>query len=57
LQVIAEGVETTHQLLSLYHLGNTLMQGDLMSPPLPADSLIQLLRKEDKAFEYLWNKL
>jgi diguanylate cyclase (GGDEF)-like protein/PAS domain S-box-containing protein len=57
LQVIAEGVETTHQLLSLYHLGNTLMQGDLMSPPLPADSLIRLLRKEDKAFEYLWNKL
>jgi diguanylate cyclase (GGDEF)-like protein len=57
LQVIAEGVETTHQLLSLYHLGNTLMQGDLMSPPLPADSLTQLLRKEDTAFEYLWNKL
>ena len=57
LQVIAEGVETTHQLLSLYHLGSTLMQGDLMSPPLPADTLIQLLRREDKAFEYLWNKL
>jgi diguanylate cyclase (GGDEF)-like protein/PAS domain S-box-containing protein len=57
LQVIAEGVETTHQLLSLYHLGSTLVQGDLMSPPLPADSLIQLLRREDKAFEYLWNKL
>lgn len=57
LQVIAEGVETTHQLLSLYHLGSTLMQGALMSPPLPADTLIQLLRREDKAFEYLWNKL
>jgi diguanylate cyclase (GGDEF)-like protein len=57
LQVIAEGVETTDQLLSLYHLGNTLMQGDLLSPPLPADSLIQLLRKEDKAFEYIRNKL
>ncbi len=57
LQVIAEGVETTHQLLSLYHLGSTLMQGDLMSPPLPADTLIQLLRREDKAFEYLWNTL
>jgi len=56
LQVIAEGVETMHQLLSLYHLGSTLMQGDLMSPPLPADSLIQLLRREDKAFEYLRNK-
>ncbi len=57
LQVIAEGVETTHQLLSLYHLGNTLMQGDLLSPPLPVDSLIRLLRREDKAFEYLRNKL
>ena len=50
LQVIAEGVETTHQLLSLYHHGSTLMQGNLMSPPLPSDSLIQLLRREDTAF-------
>jgi EAL domain-containing protein (putative c-di-GMP-specific phosphodiesterase class I) len=57
LQVIAEGVETTHQLSSLYHLGITLMQGDLLSPPLPADSLIELLRREDKAFEYLKNQL
>jgi predicted signal transduction protein with EAL and GGDEF domain len=57
LQVIAEGVETTHQLSSLYHLGSTLMQGDLLSPPLPADSLMRLLRREDKAFEYLRNQL
>jgi diguanylate cyclase (GGDEF)-like protein/PAS domain S-box-containing protein len=57
LQVIAEGVETTHQLLSLYHHGNTLMQGDLVSPPLPADSLVLLLRSEDRAFEYMKNIL
>jgi diguanylate cyclase (GGDEF)-like protein/PAS domain S-box-containing protein len=57
LQVIAEGVETTHQLLSLYHHGNTLMQGDLMGAPLPADSLVRLLRSEDKAFEYIKNIL
>lgn len=53
LQVIAEGVETTNQLLSLYQQGNTLMQGYLMSQPLPADSLIQLLRGENAAFEYI----
>jgi diguanylate cyclase (GGDEF)-like protein/PAS domain S-box-containing protein len=57
LQVIAEGVETIHQLISLYQKGNTLMQGDLMSPPLPADSLTRLLQKEDKAFEYIWRTL
>lgn len=57
LQVIAEGVETVKQLLFLYQQGNTLMQGDLLSPPLPADSLTQLLKKEDKAFEYLWETL
>jgi len=33
------------------------MQGDLLSPPLPADSLTQVLRKEDKVFEYLWRTL
>jgi diguanylate cyclase (GGDEF)-like protein/PAS domain S-box-containing protein len=57
LQVIAEGVETMHQLISLYQKGNTLMQGDLMSPPLPADSFTRLLKKEDKAFEYIWKTL
>lgn len=57
LQVIAEGVETTHQLLSLYQQGNTLMQGFLMSHPLPADLLIKLLRGEDAAFEYIKSKL
>jgi diguanylate cyclase (GGDEF)-like protein/PAS domain S-box-containing protein len=57
LQVVAEGVETIQQLLFLYKKGNTLMQGDLLSPPLPADSLTQLLKKEDKAFEYLWKTL
>jgi len=57
LQVIAEGVETIQQLLFLFQKGNTLMQGDLLSPPLPADSLTQLFKKEDKAFEYLWETL
>jgi EAL domain-containing protein (putative c-di-GMP-specific phosphodiesterase class I) len=57
LQVIAEGVETLQQLISLYRQGNTLMQGDLMSPPLPAVSLTQLLKKEDRAFEYIWSTL
>jgi diguanylate cyclase (GGDEF)-like protein/PAS domain S-box-containing protein len=57
LDVIAEGVETLQQLLSLYQQGNTLMQGDLMSPPLPTDSLMQLFKKEDKAFEYIWRTL
>jgi len=57
LQVIAEGVETIQQLLFLYQKGNILMQGDLLSPPLPADSFAQLFKKEDKAFEYLWETL
>ena len=57
LQVIAEGVETIQQFLFLYQHGNTLMQGDLLSPPLPADSLRQLLKKEDAAFDYLWRML
>lgn len=57
LQVIAEGVETIQQFLFLYQQGNTLMQGDLLSPPLPADSLRQLLKKEDAAFDYLWSML
>ena len=57
LQVVAEGVETVQQLLYLYQKGNTLMQGDLLSPPLPGDSLAQLFKKEDKAFEYLWGML
>jgi diguanylate cyclase (GGDEF)-like protein/PAS domain S-box-containing protein len=57
LQVVAEGVETMQQMRSLYQKGNTLMQGDLMSPPLPADSFTQLLKKEDKAFEYIWKTL
>lgn len=57
LQVIAEGVETIQQFLFLYQHGNTLMQGDLLSPPLPDDSLRQLFKKEDKAFEYLWKIL
>jgi len=57
LKVIAEGVETIQQFLFLNHHGNTLMQGDLLSPPLPDDSLRQLLKKEDKAFEYLWQTL
>ncbi|MFZ3136804.1 MAG: EAL domain-containing protein [Thermodesulfovibrionales bacterium] len=57
LQVIAEGVETIQQFLFLYQHGNTLMQGDLLSPPLPDDSLRQLFKKENKAFEYLWKTL
>jgi hypothetical protein len=26
-----------------------------MSPALPAYSLVHLLKREDKAFEYIWN--
>jgi diguanylate cyclase (GGDEF)-like protein/PAS domain S-box-containing protein len=57
LKVIAEGVETLQQLLFLYQEGNTLIQGDLLSSPLPADSFRQLLNKENKVFEYLWRIL
>jgi diguanylate cyclase (GGDEF)-like protein/PAS domain S-box-containing protein len=57
LKVIAEGIETIQQLLFMYQKGNTLMQGDLLSPPLPADSLMQLFKKEDTAFGYLWKTL
>ncbi len=54
LRVVAEGVETVQQLLFLHKQGSDVMQGNLFSPPLPVDSLTQLLKEGRKAFESLW---
>ena len=45
LEVIAEGVETIQQLVCLHEQGSDGMQGYLFSPPLPIDSLTQLLKE------------
>jgi len=42
-EVIAEGVETTHQLDALVDLGCDLVQGHVMAPPLPAAAAGELL--------------
>jgi diguanylate cyclase (GGDEF)-like protein len=44
LSVIAEGVETDHQLAELRHLGCDGAQGFLFSQPVPEDSVCALLR-------------
>jgi diguanylate cyclase (GGDEF)-like protein/PAS domain S-box-containing protein len=53
LKVIAEGVETIQQLVCLHEQGSDGMQGYLFSPPLPKDSLTQLL-KEGKNLKTWW---
>jgi diguanylate cyclase (GGDEF)-like protein/PAS domain S-box-containing protein len=57
LRVVAEGVETVQQLSLLSQQGSDGIQGHLFSPPLPPDSLIELLKEAGKAFEYLWTAL
>jgi EAL domain-containing protein (putative c-di-GMP-specific phosphodiesterase class I) len=54
LRVVAEGVETIHQMLFLHKQEIDGMQGYLFSPPLPTDSLTQLLKEGRNVFEYLW---
>ncbi|HZV47550.1 MAG TPA: EAL domain-containing protein [Thermodesulfovibrionales bacterium] len=53
LKVIAEGVETIQQLVCLHEQGSDGMQGYLFSPPLPVDSLTQLLT-EGKNLKTWW---
>lgn len=43
LRVVAEGVETKHQISCLQKLGCELLQGFYFSPPIPADRFEQLL--------------
>jgi len=44
LQVIAEGVEKAEQLVFLRQHGCDIIQGYLISPPLPADRFVQLVQ-------------
>jgi EAL domain-containing protein (putative c-di-GMP-specific phosphodiesterase class I) len=46
LEVIAEGVETVHQVASLREMGCRLAQGDYYSPPVDLDDLAALLHRE-----------
>ena len=47
LKVTAEGVETADQLARLHQLGCDEAQGDLISPPLPAESFHVLFQSRD----------
>jgi EAL domain-containing protein (putative c-di-GMP-specific phosphodiesterase class I) len=49
LKVIAEGVETAAQRLSLLRQGCDEMQGYLLAPPVPAAELPALLRRLEAA--------
>ena len=46
LEVIAEGVETVHQVARLREMGCRLAQGDYCSPPVDLDDLAALLHRE-----------
>jgi EAL domain-containing protein (putative c-di-GMP-specific phosphodiesterase class I) len=46
LEVIAEGVETVHQVVRLREMGCRLAQGDYYSPPVDLDVLAALLDRE-----------
>jgi diguanylate cyclase (GGDEF)-like protein/PAS domain S-box-containing protein len=50
LKVTAEGVETTDQLARLQQLGCDEAQGDLISPPLPAEDIPVLFRDRTLPF-------
>jgi diguanylate cyclase (GGDEF)-like protein len=45
LQVVAEGVETEEQAIFLRNQKCSILQGNYFCPPLPADEVIQFLRK------------
>ncbi|MCC2664963.1 MAG: domain S-box/diguanylate cyclase protein [Geminicoccaceae bacterium] len=47
LKVTAEGVETAEQLARLHQLGCDEAQGDLISPPLPAEDFHVLFQHRD----------
>ena len=47
LRVVAEGVETEEQRVQLEHYGCDLLQGYLLSPPVPLHALIDLLSRSD----------
>lgn len=47
LKITAEGVETSEQLEQLKALGCDEVQGDLISPPLPAESFLALLTQQE----------
>lgn len=58
LNVVAEGVETQAQLEFLRTSGCDIIQGYWLSKPLPADTLISLLRKNSAFFANgIWNSL
>lgn len=48
LRVIAEGVESHEQLAFLHHNGCDIIQGYIVSPPLPADAFAQLVREHQQ---------
>jgi EAL domain-containing protein (putative c-di-GMP-specific phosphodiesterase class I) len=47
LKVIAEGVETEHQVRILQEHGCEFMQGFLFSRPVPADEITRLLQEQE----------
>lgn len=49
LTVVAEGVETKHQLKHLEQQGCELAQGYLFSRPIPAEQMTHLLQKEQSS--------
>jgi len=49
LDTVVEGVETTEQLEKVVSLGCDLIQGYLYSPPVPADSLPEVIKELESA--------
>lgn len=48
LKVVAEGVETTHQLAKLQELGCDLLQGFHLAKPLPGGAIPELLTEDHR---------
>ena len=46
MDVIVEGVETSHQLEYIRKIGCTIVQGFLLSRPLPENEITLLLKNE-----------